>query len=338
MNMISKYNDFILEKDFNNIIDDIFKLIESNGSWVGDNKYEWDLSKDKEDDFKFDIKSLNSDVMLEKLQKFLERIPKEKIKSYFIKIMNVIKNLPTNIRRNLIIGITGVFLTFVGIEYLTGSDVEYGKIAMNNPSKGVINSKSELNPSITKEILNLNKKSSFKEAQKLVKISEAGFSDDRGDDGNWIKTKRGKKIFVGTNHGISAPVLAEYLGRTPSKKDMINLNYATAVKIYKNNYWNKQNLSHFCNQSVANIIYDGCVNQGVEGMKDVVEKALIENGVKIDGNTFSKSNIKKANILDQKKLFNSIKKFRSERYYNAPTFKRHGEGWLNRLDSLEFND
>lgn len=333
--MISKYNDFIFEKEFNNIIEDIFRVVESSG-WVDKNKYEWDLTKDKNDDFKFDIKSLNSDAMLEKLHNFLNKIPKDKIKHYFIKIMNTIKNLPPKIRRNLIIGITGVFLTFVGIEYLTGSsDIEYGKIAITHD---IPKENNKLSPTVTKEIINLNKKSSFKEAQKLVKISEAGFSDDRGDAGNWIKTRRGKKIFVGTNHGISAPVLAEYLGRTPSKKDMMNLNYATAVKIYKNNYWNKQNLSRFCNQSVANIIYDGCVNQGVEGMKDVVEKALSENGIKTTDNVFSIKNIKKANTLDQSKLFESIKKYRSERYYNAPTFKRHGEGWLNRLDSLEFND
>lgn len=328
--MISKYNDFILEKDFNNIIDDIFKLVESNGSWVGDNKYEWDLSKDKENDFKFDIKSFNSDAMLEKLHKFLDRIPKEKIKSYFIKIMNVIKNLPTNIRRNLIIGITGVFLTFVGINYLTGTgDIEQGKMVLNPQSK------TELSLSQTTEIINLNKKSSFDDAQKLVKISEAGYSTDRKDKGNWIITKHGRK-FIGTNHGISAPILKQYLGRTPSKKDMINLSYTDAIDIYKEKYWEDQNLNMFCNQSVANIIYDGCVNQGISGMEKVVKSALIENNVKILGEVFSIKNIRKANSIDQNKLFNSIKKFRRERYKEARTYKIHGSGWMNRLDSLYF--
>jgi len=127
----------------------------------------------------------------------------------------------------------------------------------------------------------------------LATIKEAGFSDDRNDSGNWVRVPGYGRRFVGTNHGIAAPTLAEYLGRIPKREDMENLSYGTALKIFKNNYWDAQNLGEFCNQSVANIIYDGCVNQGIYRMKDLVKIAASEQGVEIDGQTFTPSNIKK---------------------------------------------
>ena len=47
---------------------------------------------------------------------------------------------------------------------------------------------------------------SFDVAQSQVKEVEAGYSDDRKDTGNWIEIKGIGKRFIGTNHGISAPI------------------------------------------------------------------------------------------------------------------------------------
>lgn len=182
-------------------------------------------------------------------------------------------------------------------------------------------------------------KSFFDKAQNIVKGLEAGYSNDKGDTGNWIKVKGGRR-FVGTNHGISAPILAEYLGRLPKKEDMINLSYKTALDIYKKNYWDSQNLSDFNDQSISNLLYDGCVNQGITGMKDVLRKALIENNIDINNedNPFSKNWISKINKINKKDLFESIKKFREIRYKEARTFHRHGDGWLNRLNSFNYEN
>ena len=181
--------------------------------------------------------------------------------------------------------------------------------------------------------------SRFEEAQGIVKEIEAGYSSDKGDIGNWIKTKHGKK-FVGTNHGISAPILAEYLGKNPTSEDMKNLSYKTALGIYKDNYWDAQNLSKFRDQSIANILYDGSVNQGKTGMKDVLRKSLVDNGVDISSNDnpFNDEWVERANMVDQELLFKSIKKFREDRYKGARTFKRHGSGWLNRLSSFIYKN
>ena len=314
MQMLSNYSEFLIENEFQSIIDDIFKLVESDGIWTGPNTIEWDMESAPS-----------------KLDNLLKKLSKEQIKIYFIKLMNKLKNLPDTLRRHLIITYTSIFLAFVSIGYLVSSPI-------NN-----ISSKHEkvasLDQGITKEILKLNRKSNFNEAQKLVKVVEAGYSDDRADNGNWINTKKGKK-FIGSKYGISAKILAEYLGRVPRKEDMLNLSYQTALKIYKNNYWSAQNLSNFSNQYVSNIIYDGCVNQGIEGMKSVLRNALIDNKVKIgeSDNPFNKKWITKANTLNQSTLFNSIKKHREDRYKNSVTFKKHGKGWLNRLDNITYKE
>lgn len=310
--LISKYSDFLLEKEFQSILREGF-LLESEGRWIDDRTIEWDIEPE-------------DNSILTKAKRFVEKLPLDKVKPYFIRLMNSLKSLPEQIRKKLIIGYTSIFLAVVGLNHLVSPTTEA--------------SAENLDPKIKKEIIILNKKdqkSSFDEAQKLVKTAEGGYSNDRGDTGNWIDVPGGKR-FVGSKHGISAPILADYLGRLPKKEDMMNLSYKTALKIYKKNYWDSQNLSDFTNQSVANIIYDGCVNQGIPGMRSVLRNAYEENGIKVEDtdNIFGTELIKKANEVDQEKLFESIKKFREERYKGAETWARHGEGWMNRLDAISY--
>lgn len=301
------YNEFFIEREFDLIINELFIVIESDGIWKNDNTIEWEI--DNKSSFK------------NKLKNFLSKLPKEKIKEYFIKLINKIKNFPYNKRKQLIILITSVFLTFVSFDYL---------ITNSGLSKDQIE---EIEITSDKDEI---KKASFIEAQKLVKLAEAGYSSDRHDKGNWIKLPNGEKRFIGTNHGISAPVLKQYLGKNPTKEDMLNLSYETALKIFKDNYWDPIKLDLIKNQSIANIIYDGCINHGISTMRSVVKKAAEENGIEIndDDNIFSDKIINKLNSIDQKKLFNSIKKHRKIKYENSRTFRKHGDGWLKRLDSI----
>lgn len=303
MNIVENYNSFILEKEFQYILDNVSMILESN-----DNGF-----------------------IADKLKNFLSKLSKEDIRKYFIKLMNKIKGLPDFLRRNLIITYTSIFLLFSSMNYLVSDKSD------NISIDGTEIKESSLSSEFISEIINLTKKSSFSDAQKIVKLGEAGYSNDKDDDGNWMNTKEGR-IFIGTNHGISAQTLDNYLKRIPTQKDMINLSYTTSLKIYKVIYWMNQNLGTFSNQSVVNIIYDGCVNQGINGMSGILKKAYIENGIKISDvdNPYNKKWIKKANALNQKKLFNSIRKFREEKYKKSKTYKIHGSGWMNRLDSISY--
>lgn len=324
MNKISRYEEFLLESEFNKIIEELYLVVESKGKWTDDRTYEWDFKTTDEDDYQPDW----IDKSIDKVEEFITKIPKDKIKSYFIKLMNSLKLIPDLLRKRLIRGYLTVFLVVASLGYLTSESPD------SQP----------LDPEIKKELVEVSKseevktsKSNFNVAQRLVKTAEAGYSDDRSDSGNWIEIPGYGQRFVGTNHGISAQTLKEYLGRNPKKEDMMNLKYSDALKIYKKNYWDAQNLSEFKNQSVSNIIYDGCVNQGVPGTAEVLRQAYSENGLDVR-NPFSKESIKLANKLDQKELFNSIKKFRKLRYRNSRTWNVHGEGWMNRLADINFSE
>lgn len=222
---VNKYNDFILNNEFNSIIENILIIVESEGKWLDDNTYVWDLKDSEEDEeedksptFKWDLTKTNSTKS--KLEKFLSKIPKDKIRKYFYKFLEKLKLLPSKIRKNLLIIYSSVFLSITSIGYLTNVSDKVEEELFNNNKDLVI------------EVVKLNKKSSFKESQSLVKSAEGGYSSDKKDRGNYVKTKWGKR-FVGTNHGISAPILMEYLGRIPTQDDMKNLTYEEALLIYK---------------------------------------------------------------------------------------------------------
>lgn len=317
---INKYNDFVIEKEFESITNQIFKIFESEEPVT----YEWNLKKDKEEPvtFEWDLTKPNTSVV-DKLKTFLSKLPKEKVKEYFLKFLKKLSFLPEMSRKKLMVTYATAFLSVASIGYLAAG--------IGNENKAV------------KEFVKLSKKASFDVSQEIVALAEGEYSDDKKDTGNFVDFElNGETVqrFIGTKYGVSAPVLKEYLGRLPKKEDMINLSYETALDIYKHKYWDSANISEVCNQSIANIIYDGCINQGIGGMKDVLRKALNENGVEIsdDENPFNIDFIKNINIINQTKLFNSIKKFRESRYREAKTFDAHGDGWLDRLSKIEFKD
>lgn len=322
MRNINKYNDFVIEKEFESITSQIFKILESEEPVT----YEWNLKKDEEPvTFEWDLTKPNQNTsVVDKLKSFLSKLPKEKVKEYFLKFLSKLSFLPEMTRKKLMVTYATAFLSVTSIGYLASE----------------IGSKDD---KVVKEFVKLTKKASFDISQEIVALAEGDYSDDKKDTGNFVDFElNGKTVqrFIGSKYGVSAPVLKEYLGRLPKKEDMINLSYETALDIYKHKYWDGANINEICNQSVANIIYDGCVNQGITGMKDVLRKAMNENGVKIsdDDNPFNTDFVKNINIINQTKLFNSIKKFRESRYREAKTFNTHGNGWLDRLSKIEFKD
>lgn len=324
MNNLYKYNDFLFES----IINDIFLLLESDEPSP---TFTWDMKTDKLEErpvtFEWDLTNPTTSTtskVLEKLKSFLSKLPKEQVIKYFYKTLDKIKLLPEKTRRKLLINYASVFLLFGSVAYLTQPAGQY-----------------KADDKIVKEFIKVTKKASFDVSQKVVALAEGDYSDDKGDTGNFVEFElngKKQKRFIGSKYGISAPVLMKYLDKLPKKEDMMNLSYETALDIYKNQYWGDQKIERFCNQSVADVVYDGCVNQGIAGMKSVLRNVLRENGVKIsdDVNPFEGDYIKQLNMLEQDKLFNSIKKNREERYKEARTFKRHGAGWLDRLEKLVF--
>lgn len=338
--MISKYNDFILDKQFESILFETLSLLESKeGKWIDDRTIVWDYTKDDEDEksptFEWDLSKPNK--AKDKLKKFLSKLSKEQIRNYFYKLLKKVKSMPKNVRKKIVLAYSLVFLTFVSFDYLIPEKAE----ANTSPEqKELIQEFEEELQEVKEETINIPvRKSEFDKAQGIVKQVEAGYSADRKDRGNFVKTPYGKR-FLGTNHGISAQILADYMGKLPNRDDMKNLSYETALEIFKSQYWDPQNLSEFADQNIANIIYDGCVNQGINGTKQVLREVYKKNNIDIsdDENPFNLDFIKQVNKLDQEKLFTEIKLQRELRYKSSITYKTHGEGWLSRLSSFEYND
>ena len=318
--MILEYYEFILEKEFSLILSDISMIIESGAQKTGDREWEWDFQQTETSEL---------DKNLNRLKKFLLPLSKIEIKKYYIKLVNRLKTLPAKLRKFLLIHYTSVFLALVSLSWLTSPT----ETQTETPQQVVV-----LDPEIKKEIILIHQQSSFEGAQDIVKEVEGGYSDDRQDTGNWIQMGGGGSRFIGTNHGISAPTLQQHLGRLPKKEDMLGLSYQTAAEIYKSLYWDAQNLSTLSDQSVANIIYDGCVNQGVEGMASVIKLAAGEQGLKLANGVFSEANLKRLNTLSGESFFNSLKKYRALRYRNSPTWDIHGGGWSARLAAIEYKN
>lgn len=172
---------------------------------------------------------------------------------------------------------------------------------------------------------------SFSKSQKIVGINEGGYQNDPRDTGNYYNG-----VLIGTNWGISAPVLAGYLGRTPSKSDMVQLSRSTAEKILKINFWLKNNFDKLKNQSLATLIYDGAVNHGTNGMRMLVERGL--KAVKRPMSyyeVFTTKGIKHLNSLNQKRLFDAIKVARKNKYKSSKQ-THYINSWLNRLNKINY--
>ena len=66
MNKISKYSDFLLEKEFNSIIDDIFRIVEDvDGKWTSPNTIEWDYSNEPKEETQENDKDELTDAIID---------------------------------------------------------------------------------------------------------------------------------------------------------------------------------------------------------------------------------------------------------------------------------
>lgn len=91
---------------------------------------------------------------------------------------------------------------------------------------------------------------------------EGDYTGHPDDNGNWTGGKKGVGVLVGTKYGVSAPLLAQYLGRTPTVQDMKNLTRETQRLLFRKLYWNVIRGDEIVHQGIANLIYDRAINFG----------------------------------------------------------------------------
>lgn len=169
----------------------------------------------------------------------------------------------------------------------------------------------------------------FNNAVRFVLAKEGGYQSHPNDTGNYNSAKE----LVGTNLGISAPVLERHLRRPPTADDMKNLTMATAKAIYRKNYWDPIQGDNIIHESTAIAIFDWFVNAG----RPAIFNAQKVAGVAQDG-IVGRATIRALNNMDPKIFFEEYQKERVE-WYNRLTQRRPKlqvflRGWLNRIQSL----
>lgn len=154
---------------------------------------------------------------------------------------------------------------------------------------------------------------------------EGGYSTDKADTGNYLSGDTSGE-FIGSNHGISADVLARHLGKTPTAKDMRNLTKETARDIYKNNYWDKFSMDSLP-EDLQPIVFNAVVNSQGHAVK-VMQKLL---GVEEDGvvGPETREAMKSATFTKEQFKDNLL-----EKYKTFSTWPQHGKGWTNRFTEL----
>ena len=189
---------------------------------------------------------------------------------------------------------------------------------------------------------------SFTKVIPIIFHWEGGYDANPNDTGNWYQGK-----LIGTNHGISAPLLAEYVGDKMTSDDMKNLTKEKAQSIMKKRFWDKIKGDDINSQSIANFICDWVYNSG-PGVIDNIQRVI---GCKDDGK-IGPNTIAAINSHDNEPLFNALVTARTqfiqaivansvtnylrkhpaagERELKKKTKLMYKNGWLNRINSFKF--
>jgi LysM repeat protein len=205
------------------------------------------------------------------------------------------------------------------------------KVAM--PTKQKVSATSR---SLTKEERTvISDMSSFEDMEKRKSLiasvfkAEGGYSTDKNDIGNYYNGN-----FVGTNHGISAPVLAEKLGRAPTVKDMKALTVEEASEIAAEKYIDRFNIEELPDDVQEIVLHATFMGEtrGVRALQNLL--GLTPDGL-MGPNT--KSAMKNATFTkqDYRDAFLEELEFGTQGYSKpTATWNKHGRGWTKRYNKL----
>lgn len=161
----------------------------------------------------------------------------------------------------------------------------------------------------------------------IVLGTEAGFSNDSQDPGNWTGGKVGVGTLRGTKYGISA-------GAYPNI-DIANLTIAQARAYYKADYWAPTSCDSLP-APVALMVFDGAVNSGFKTSAKWLQSAV---DAYVDGNigpqtlAAVRSSVAAhgadalcAEILSQRIVYDA----------SLGNWKTEGLGWARRISKLPY--
>ncbi len=163
---------------------------------------------------------------------------------------------------------------------------------------------------------------------------EGGFQQYSTDRANY----NSKGELIGTNMGISAIALEQYLGYPPSVADVKAIDKKLAMHIYKKLFWDKIRGDDLKDQDVGDIIFATYIGNPSQSNKIIKKSLATVTGKDLTiTNPYSDKVVKAINRANQKQLFYEIKEqkrlFLESLRYSKPEFIN---GWMNKLNSFEY--
>jgi len=159
--------------------------------------------------------------------------------------------------------------------------------------------------------------------------AEGGYSNNKKDTGNYYKGK-----FVGTNHGISAPVLAKELGKAPTVADMKALTKVEAREIAAKKYYDRFSIE-ILPEDVQEIVFHATFmgeTRGVRAMQNLL-------GLNPDGFIGPKTQAAMKNASFTKVEYRDA--YLKELEFGTPGYSKPSgswstmsKGWTNRYNKL----
>ena len=145
----------------------------------------------------------------------------------------------------------------------------------------------------------------FKEAVEFILYLEGGYGNHPEDNGGE------------TNYGISKAAFPD--------EDIINITRERAIKLYKEEYWDKVNADQLP-PGVDLIVFDMAVNAGYKRSARILQGLI---GAKKDG-LIGPETIAAVNKHKSKDIIMRFNIVRLLYYTNLGDFQHFGEGWFNR--------
>lgn len=161
--------------------------------------------------------------------------------------------------------------------------------------------------------------------QKILKW-EGGYSDHPNDTGGC------------TMKGVTIGVYRKYYGKTKTCADLRKITDDQWMHIFRAGYWDRMNADKIENQSIADLCVDMCWGSGTVTAIKKIQRAL---GTNPDGIVGPKT-LALLNGPNKREIHRKLWEMRKVWFMNivqaTPSKKCFLKGWLNRLDTLTFEE
>ena len=158
---------------------------------------------------------------------------------------------------------------------------------------------------------------------------EGGYSSSRFDPGNWTGGIVGAGRLVGTNHGISAPLLATWLGAARASMVtaafMQKLSVDTARAIFTARFWNAL-IGNQLQNGVDLMVVDFGFNAGDSASASILESLV---GTAVDGCIGPETLAAEAQCASAS-LISRLRFAQEQHYRECDDFALYGNDWLAR--------